>query len=141
MKSLETLCFLLPKILELGLNNLTFAYHAEMKPCHMIQTILSKLAYRGSKLMKLKLTKINLNDHDTVDHIIETIKYSKNMISINLSDTQLGEEHLVDIMKALAQRAKALRDLNLSHNQFPTPEPPTPKPEVELPEIQGTPIQ
>ena len=92
MKSLETLCFLLPKILELGLNNLTFAYHAEMTSCRMIQTILEKLAYRGTKLMKLKLTKINLNNDDTVDHIIETIKFAKNIISINLSDTRLGDE-------------------------------------------------
>jgi len=47
--------------------------------------MLSKLACIGTKLMKLKLAKMDLNNACIVKLLIDVIAYNKNMIMIELS--------------------------------------------------------
>jgi len=68
---------------------MAFAYDAEVKPHDILITILRNTAFCGSKLMKLKLTKMDLNNHEIVKLLIETVNFNKNMISVDLSYSNL----------------------------------------------------
>ena len=84
----------------------------------MIKSLLTKTAYVGTKLLKLKLSKMDLNNDDIVTLICETISFNKNMISLDLSYGKLTPGHLAKIAKTLADKAKCLRSLNLSNNML-----------------------
>jgi len=80
--------------------------------------ILKAAAYRGSNLMKLKLSKMNLRNEYIVSLIKETIFIAQNLISLDLSWSQLCPKELLVISSGLAESAKSMRNLNLSYNQL-----------------------
>jgi len=51
----------------------------------VLEEMFRTIAMEGSKLMKLKITKMNLRDEGVVQQLVETITYNKNIISLDLS--------------------------------------------------------
>ena len=80
---------LIPHLFELGLNNvhLNGGYlDGVLYGCSdVVEEILRTTAADGNKLMKLKLTKMNLRHEGIIHQICETMIYNKNMISLDLA--------------------------------------------------------
>jgi len=56
----------------------------------MIKMILETITTIGTKLMKLKLSKMDLNNEEIVKLLVDTISYNKNMIALDLSYCELN---------------------------------------------------
>ena len=80
---------MIPNIFQLAFNNLSSnrgnldgnIYNFS----DVVEEILRKTAYKASKLMKLKLTKMNLRHEGITNLICETMGINENMISPGLS--------------------------------------------------------
>ena len=55
----------------------------------VVEEILKTAAYMGTKIMKLKLSKINLKHEGIIKMLIETFNSNRNLILLNLSKSQL----------------------------------------------------
>lgn len=55
----------------------------------VIEEILKTTAFTGGKIMKLKLSKINLKHENIIKNIVETFESNRNLILLNLSKSQL----------------------------------------------------
>ena len=86
---------LIPHIFEFALNNIRleggFLEDREKEQKRLFNTsdvlaeILRTIALKGSKLMKLKVTKMNLRSENVVQQLIETVQYNRNLFSLDLS--------------------------------------------------------
>ena len=83
-----------------------------------MEDILHRAAYGSTKLMKLKVSNMNLRDDRIVKNICETLNYNKNIILLDVSWGKMLPKHLADLAEALAMKAKSLRNLNLSYNSL-----------------------
>ena len=98
IKSLENIKHVLPHIFELSLNNLHFGgglYDGKLLACSQILEELLRLAVQNCfKLMKLKLTKMNLRGTTLMENLCETLQYNKNLIFLDVSLSQLRSKEL-----------------------------------------------
>ena len=115
---------LIPKVCEVVLNNIHFIGMRKDKVViaknDIIERLLSSIDQDGSKMMKFKISNIDLNctRQTLVNKIINIIIMSKNMISLDLSWGKLRPKDLVLISKSLTFRFEVLRNLNLSYNRL-----------------------
>ena len=89
LKSLNNMKNLIPFLFELNLNNLRVnggifedEYYISSD---VIEEILRTTAFQGTKLMKLKITKMNLGYEGIINRLVETLFYNKNMITLDVS--------------------------------------------------------
>ena len=66
--------------------------------------------------MKLKLTKMKLNNDGVIKGICDILRYNKNMISLDLSFGSLTPKYLKQIAQELTLSGFKIRNLNLSYN-------------------------
>ena len=115
---------LIPKVCEVVLNNIHFIgmrkEGVDIAKNDIIERLLSSIDQDASKIMKFKISNINLNcaSQKIVNKIINIIIISKNMISLDLSWGKLLPKDLLLISKSLSYRFEALRNLNLSYNRL-----------------------
>jgi len=79
LKSLKNMKAIIPHIFEFSLNNnfIEAGYDEDGRlytTFDIVDEIISTLASKGTKLMKLKLTKMNLKNENTIEEIIETLR-------------------------------------------------------------------
>ena len=86
----------------------------------VIERLLSSIDQDASKIMKFKMSNIDLNcsSQKIVNKIINMIIISKNMISLDLSWGKLMPKDLLLISKSFSYRFEVLRNLNLSYNRL-----------------------
>jgi len=58
-------------------------------------------AFKESKLMKLKLSKMNLKHDGIIDNLCEIFANNKNLINLNLSNASLNAKELNKLTLAL----------------------------------------
>ena len=120
LKSLKNIKVLIPHIFELGLNNLRIngGILGDKKyiASDVIEEILRTTADEGTKLMKLKITKMNLGFESIVYQLTKTMQWNKNMISLDVSYGQMHPKHLRQLSQGLVEFCPNFRNLNLSYN-------------------------
>jgi len=113
---------LIPKLVELVLNNVDlvggWAGEEDYAAQRVLEEILHTTAYVSTKLMKLKVSNMNLRGDRIVRNVCETLNYNKNMILLDVSWGKMLPKHLADLAEALAMKSKSLRNLNLSYNSL-----------------------
>jgi len=89
LKSLNNIKTLIPHIFEIGLNNVHLEGGYLDGKLHtssdVIEEIVKTIALEGTKLMKLKLTKMNLRHGGIITQISDILKFNLNMISLDLA--------------------------------------------------------
>ena len=79
----------MPHLFELTLNNIHLGggyLDGELVICsNLIEQLLRVTSLNGAKLMKLKLTKINLRQESLIAYLCDTIKYNKNLVFLDIS--------------------------------------------------------
>ena len=94
-KSMHAFSRLIHSLTELqltGLTNLTKDLEREL---------ILGLSDHGFKIMKLRLTHMNLSDPETIDNLCEIIKTSSYLISLDLSWTHLTSKNLAVVSDSL----------------------------------------
>lgn len=109
-------------MVELVLNNLELVRGEiagkEYSPRGLIESLLETLSAGSDKLMKLKISKIDLRSGEVVHHLSETLVRSPNLIALDLSYAGLLPSHLQQISLVLSQQCPTMRSLNLSYNML-----------------------
>ena len=122
VKSYQKLKTLTPKLLELAMNNVQFeggySEGAFQSSQDLIESILKATAQEGAKLMKLKLTNMNLRFDKTISNLCEVLSNNRNMILLDVSCAQLLSKQLKALSLALAEEGDNMRNLNLSYNSL-----------------------
>ena len=89
MKSVKTLEKLIPNLFNFILNNIQFTKvddsSSVMTSQEIMIEILNSISVHGSKLIKLKLSKINLKNEQIIPLITETLCIAQNLILLDLS--------------------------------------------------------
>ena len=110
-------------MVELVLNDIDFvgSGNGDMTAQDVTYAVLQTLSTsQKSKLMKLKMSNINLHDHNLrlVESLCNAIATSKNMIFLDLSWSNLAPRDLAEIASCLSDNAFAIRNRNLSYNKL-----------------------
>jgi len=107
-------------MVELVLNNLELVRGEiagkEYSPRGLIESLLYTMSSGSDKLMKLKISKIDLRSDELVYNLSETLGRCPNMIALDLSYARLLPSHLQQLSLALSQKCPTMRNLNLSYN-------------------------
>jgi hypothetical protein len=78
--------------------------------------IMKTISLKCKKLIKIKISNINLNHRDMVNGICTILKKSKMLQAIDFSWASLSPKSLSLISKNFDQRLKSLRSINMSYN-------------------------
>lgn len=120
VKSLKNIKTLIPNLFDLGFNNIKieggYLDGRRYNSWELIEEILRTVAMEGTKLIRLKLTKMNLRSEGIIQQIIETLTYNDNIIQLDLAFSQLVPKQLNVLAHGISEKGFNLRQLNLSYN-------------------------
>ena len=115
---------IIPHLFELVLNGIHFVVSRVNGKNYSLHDIMYRILLATTKsytrMMKLKITNINLNtfNYDLVKILIDTTQVAKNMIFLDLSWTKLYPKDMAELAFYLADHGKSMRNLNLSYNKL-----------------------
>ena len=93
-------------MVELVLNNIDFVNGKVDGQGRSGQDVLSEILYTlandCSKMMKLKISEINLNNDEIINHICDSLAYNRNLIFVDLSYGNLTPRQLQLVSHALS---------------------------------------
>ena len=88
----------------------------------MYRELLESCITDGVQLQKLKLSNVNLNDHDIVDNLVELLRTREMLMHLDLSWSKMNPSQLKRISEVLkddyAYPIRTLRNLNISYNSL-----------------------
>ena len=88
IKSLEMVEKIIPNLFELVLNNVQLGGYMDRERIafsNILEKLLRITAMNGNRLMKLKLTKMNLRYDGLIQSLCDTLKFNKNMVMLDVS--------------------------------------------------------
>lgn len=114
---------LIPNLFEFTLNNINFVPGVDERgrswtSQELLEEVLDIAAASGDKIIKLKVSKINLRGGMAMKLITEVLFTARNMILLDISWAKLMPKELAALTKALAGNCRSMRNLNLSYNRL-----------------------
>ena len=88
----------------------------QIRPTDILENLFYCAALKSDKLMKLKLTKMDLRNDALIANIGQMLYYNRNMVLLDVSMGGLLAKQLNDLSAQLAEKGMNIRNLNLSYN-------------------------